>query len=357
MSAARRIRRSATAAALVGALALTCVTAVAAAPAAAAKAVGSQQAPRTHLVVIVGAAGDEVYEEVFHNWALQLVTAATGQLGLAPQDVVYLGPDPARDTEHIAARSGREEIEQTLGQLADEAGTDDRVIIVLIGHGTGEGEQSRFNIPGRDLNALEYDALLDRFATQQIGFVNTASASGDFATVLAGPNRVIVTATRDAFQNNQTVFPRFFVEAFSSGESDLDKDGRISLLEAYTYAAREVKRFYEDDGRMLTETCQLEDNGDGEATHEPTGGEVDGSMAALLYVDNPLAAMTEEGAAPADPELVRLYEEQRQLRVRIEELKALKATMDPELYDNELEKLLVELALKDQQIRAKGGGQ
>jgi hypothetical protein len=322
----------------------------------AAAATTPAQAPRTHLVVIVGAAGDPVYEEVFHNWAVELVTAATEQLGLAPQDVVYLGPDPALDAERIAARSGREEIEQTLGRLADEAGTDDRVIIVLIGHGTGEGEQSRFNIPGRDLNALDYDALLDRFVTQQIGFVNTASASGDFASVLAGPNRVIVTATRDAFQNNQTVFPRFFVEALTSGESDLDKDGRISLLEAYNYASREVQRFYEDDGRMLTETCQLEDNGDGEATHEPTGGEVDGAMAALLYVDNPMAAMTEEGAAPADPELQRLYEEQRQLRVRIEELKALKATMDPDLYDDELEKLLVELALKDQEIRAKGGG-
>ncbi|MGD8331930.1 MAG: hypothetical protein PVJ49_21025, partial [Acidobacteriota bacterium] len=175
MSAARsHLRRVAAAVVLGGVL-----TVLPPASAAAAPSVGAQQAPRTHLVVIVGAAGDEVYEEVFHNWALQLVTAATEQLGLAPQDVVYLGPDPALDA-HIAARSGREEIEQTLARLADEAGTDDRVIIVLIGHGTGEGEQSRFNIPGRDLNALDFDALLDRFVTQQIGFVNTASASGDF---------------------------------------------------------------------------------------------------------------------------------------------------------------------------------
>jgi hypothetical protein len=307
-----------------------------------------------HLVVIVGAAGDEVYAEVFHNWALQMVTAATDELGLAPDNVVYLGPDPELDAA-IDDRSSREVIEAELTRLADEAGVDDRIFIVLIGHGSGEGERSRFNIPGRDLNAVEYDALLDRFVTQQIGFVNTASASGDFTGVLAGPNRVVVTATRDARQNNQTVFPRFFVEAFSADVADLDKDGRISLLEAYDYASREVKRFYEDDGRMLTETSLLDDNGDGEGSHEPTGGEVDGSLASLLFLDNPAAMVTEEGTMTEDPELRRLYEQQRDLRQRIEELRRLKDTMDPELYDAELQKLLVELALIDQSIRAKGG--
>jgi len=315
------------------------------------------QAQTSHLVVIVGAAGDPVYAEVFHNWAVQLITSAGESLGLAADDITYLGPDPEVDPATIDGRSGRDEIEQTFTRLADQAGIDDRIFVVLIGHGTGEGEQSRFNIPGRDIPAIEYDALLDRFVTQQVGFINTASASGDFTAVLAAPNRVIVTATRDAHQNNQTVFPRFFVEAFSADVSDLDKDGRVSLLEAYNYATREVQRFYEDDGRMLTETSQLEDNGDGEATHEPTGGEADGSLAALLFLDNPAAIVTDEGTMTEDPELLRLYEEQRELRVRIEELRRLKDTMDPELYDAELEKLLIQLALKDQQIRAKRGGE
>jgi len=312
---------------------------------------------RSHLVVIVGAAGDPVYEEVFHNWAVQLVEAATEHLAMAPEQVVYLGANPDAHADGVSARSSRDNIEAELARLAAESSPDDRVFIVLIGHGSGEGEQSKFNIPGRDLSAVEYDALLDRFVTQQVGFINTASASGDFIAVLAAPNRVVVTATRDAYQNNQTVFPRFFVEAFNAEVSDLDKDGRISLLEAYNYASLEVARFYEDDGRMLTETAHLDDNGDGEGTHEPTGGEVDGSMAALLYLDNPVSVtITDEGVTSDDPALRALYDEQRVLRVRIEELKQIKASMDPELYDAELEKLLIELALTDQQIRAKGGG-
>lgn len=315
-----------------------------------------QAAQRTHMLVVVGATIDDVNAEVFHNWALQIADTATDGLGLAAERVTYLGPDPDFDTTNIDGPSDRETIEATLTGLADSAGVDDRLIVVLIGHGTGEGEQSRFNIPGRDITALEYDALLDRFVTQQIAFVNTASASGDFTGVLSGPNRVVITATRDAFQNNQTVFPRFFAESLSAEVSDVDKDGRISMLEAYNYASREVKRFYEDDGRMLTETSQLDDNGDGEGTHEPTGGDVDGSLASLLFLDSPATTMTDEGEMVEDPELLQLYEKQRQLRVRIEELRRLKDTMDPELYETELEDLLLELAVTDQQIRAKGGG-
>ena len=317
----------------------------------------ASQSQSTHLVVIVGAAGGEVYAEVFHNWAVQLVDAATGRLGLASDQVTYLGADPELAPEVISAKSSRENVEQTLMRLANESSPDDSIFVVLIGHGSGDGEQSKFNLPGRDISAAEYDALLDLFVTQDVGFVNTASASGDFAAVLAAPNRVIVTATRDARQNNQTVFPRFFVEALSGDVADLDKDGRVSLLEAYSYASREVKRFYEDDGRMLTETAQLEDNGDGEPSHEPEGGESDGMLARLMFLDNPLNAATAGGArATDDPELRALYDDQRALRVRIEELKLLKDSMDPEVYEAELEDLLVALALKDQAIRAKGGG-
>ena len=81
------------------------------------------------------------------------------------------------------------------------------------------------------------------------------------------------------------MFPRFFVEAFAADVADLDKDGRISVLEAYNYASREVKRFYEDEGRMLTETSQLEDNGDGVPSNVLQAGiGVDGELARGLFL-------------------------------------------------------------------------
>ena len=313
------------------------------------------QLPQTHLVVVVGAAGGDVYQDVFHNWAMQLINAATSQLALAPDQITYLGESPELDPQRITAQSNRENIEQTFIRLARETGPADQIFFVLIGHGTGEGEQSRFNIPGRDLTALEYDAMLDLFATQEIGFVNTASASGGFTAVLSGLNRVIVTATRDGRQNNQTVFPRFFVQAFAQDVADLDKDERISLLEAYNYASREVKRFYEDDGRMLTETSRLDDNGDGEGSYEPLANEADGALARRMFLDNPFH--TAEGPPADDPDLRALYVEQRKLREQIDQLKLIKGSMDPELYASELETLIIALALTDREIRARSGGQ
>ena len=315
------------------------------------------QLGRSHLVVIVGAAGGDVYQQVFHNWAVQLIDAAVDELGLTPEQVTYLGENPELDPEKMAGQSSRENVEHTFTRLASETGPDDQIFVVLIGHGSGEGERSRFNIPGRDITAVEYDAMLDLFVTQKIGFVNTASASGDFTTVLSGPNRVIVTATRDGRQYNQTVFPRFFVEAFAQDVADLDKDERVSLLEAYTYASREVKRFYEDDGRMLTETSQLEDSGDGEGSYEPLPGETDGALARRMFLDNPMSTLnTAAGLTTDDPQLRALYVDQRGLREQIEGLKLLKSSMDPELYDTELEKLLISMARTDQEIRARGVG-
>ena len=315
------------------------------------------QTTYSHLVVIVGAAGDDVYQEVFHNWAIELIDAATNKLNLSPAQITYLGEHPDLAPQRIAARSTRENIEQTIARLAIETSPDDQIFFVLIGHGTGAGEQSRFNIPGRDITALEYDGMLNLFATQEIGFVNTASASGDFVNVLSGLNRVIVTATRDGRQNNQTIFPRFFVQAFAQDVADLDKDERISLLEAYNYASREVKRFYEDDGRMLTETSQLEDNGDGEGSYEPLTSKTDGTLARRMFLGSFMNTLDTATMPQADDSNLRaLYMEQRELREQIEQLKLIKDTMESELYAKELETLLIALAFKDREIRARGGG-
>ena len=319
-------------------------------------AVGAQTS-YSHLVIIVGAAGDDVYQEVFHNWAIELIDAATDKLSLSTNQITYLGERPNLSPERIAARSSRENIEETIARLGKEAGPDDQIFFVLIGHGTGTGEQSRFNIPGPDITALEYDGMLKLLATQKIGFVNTASASGDFVRVLSGLNRVIVTATRDGRQNNQTIFPRFFVQAFAQDVADLDKDERVSLLEAYNYASREVKRFYEDDGRMLTETSQLEDDGDGKGSYEPLASKTDGKLAQRMFLDSFMApANTATTPQAHDSSLRELYIEQRELREQIEQLRLIKDTMGPDLYAEELETLLIALALKDREIRARGGG-
>src|SRR5690606_33560037 len=127
------------------------------------------------------------------------------------------------------------------------------VLLVLIGHGSADGEGARINLSGPDLTAADLAGVLERFPTQAVVVANTASASGDFQEALAGRNRAVITATKSGLEGNAAVFGRFFTEAFAGEGADADKDGRTSVLEAFEYAQREVERFYESDGRLQTE--------------------------------------------------------------------------------------------------------
>ena len=314
---------------------------------------------QSHLLVVVGIGGEESYRELFHNWAIQIVNAGI-DAGVQEKNVVLLSERAEPDPDRIDGRSTRDNVEQAIRQIAGRAAPADRVFIVLIGHGSAQGEQSRFNIPGPDMTSFDFGALLDLFPTQPVAFINTTSASGDFIKHLSGDNRTVITATRDGRQFNETVFPRYFAEALTSDIADLDKDERVSMLEAYVYASREVRRFYESEGRLLTETSLLDDNGDGKGSNEPDPATADGAQARTLFFQplegraGPLATTPE---ASADPELRSLFEERRLLQEKIDQLKQRKDTMDPGLYLEELEVLLVELAVKDRAIRNKGGEQ
>ena len=103
------------------------------------------------------------------------------------------------------------------------------MLLILIGHGSHAGSDSRFNLPGPDLTASELGIMLEPLKAKQVAIVNTASASGDFMPVLSARNRIVITATKSSFERNETLFPRHFVAAFATAGADTDKDERVSL--------------------------------------------------------------------------------------------------------------------------------
>ena len=146
--------------------------------------------------------------------------------------------------------------------------------------------------------------------------MNTASASGAFVGALSGRDRTIVTATATGGERNAPRFGGFFVEALAGADAaaDLDKDGRVSILEAFEYAKRRVAEAYQKAGNLLAEHAMLDDNGDGKGSLEPDPLAGDGALARTMVLTAPAAAAT---AAPADPALAALYAEQRALEDRI----------------------------------------
>lgn len=308
----------------------------------------------SHLLVIVGLAGDPENAELFHRWASQLVDVGRERYGLEEDSIVYLGEDPARDPTRIDGRSTREGLAAAADRLAARARPGDRVFIVLIGHGGSSHGETRFNLPGPDLGSREFASLVDRFRAQVVTFVNTASASGGFIVALAGRDRVIMTATKTEAERNQTRFGEFFVEALSGLDADLDKDGRVSMLEAFGYARQKVAQSYEKDGQLLTEHALLDDNGDGRGSEGPGQPGTDGALARTLFLATDAGARVAD--TTSDPALRALYQERRAIEDRIAALRAARDRTAPAQYEQEMEKLLVELAKKSREIREREKG-
>ncbi len=304
-------------------------------------------AAQTHLIVISGIAGDPAFATELHVWAMGLIEAARERFGVPSSEIVYLAESPDRAPAHIRGRSTKEMVEQTFRELAARASSDAQLIVVLFGHGSFRNGESRFNLPGPDMTAQDFAALLDLFPTQRIGFVNTASASGEFVAALSGEGRTIVTATKSGFERNRTLFGMFFSEAFAKGTADVDKDDRISLLEAFQYARSQVARMYEQQNRLLTEHAVLDDNGDGQGTTEPGPDGADGMLAKVLY----LAASGADTPRAGDPALGALYRERDVLERQVAELRTRKDAMAQDAYERKLEELLVALARASRRIR------
>jgi hypothetical protein len=294
-------------------------------------------AQETHLIVITGVAGDQAHAKQFHTWASTFIDAAKTRDNVPAANITYLAEKIDVDPAAIRGRSTREVVEKTLRATAAAAKPNDEIFVLLIGHGSFDGKQAAFNLPGPDLTAEDWTKLLARFPTQRVVFVNTSSASGAFLPTIAGPGRTIVTATRTGGEKNETRFPEYFVEAFGTEAADLDRNGYVSVLEAFNYAKTKVAAAYQQGGLLLTEHATLEDL---------SGGK----LAAMTFVTaNPTPRLANLDIS--DPAVRALVSERDAIDRQIAQLKGAKDGMDPARYEQELEQLLTTLALKTRAIR------
>ena len=302
------------------------------------------------LLVLVGLAGDPEHGELFHKWGGELAEAA-GQLGVPADHVVYLVDQPGEGEAHVTGKATVEEINKTFDRFAKEATPEDAVYVVLIGHGSYDGKSAKFNLPGPDMSAADFNTQFKKLPTRQIVFVDTTSASGPFINDLSAPGRTIITATRNGAENFSTLFGGYFVDALTGEEADADKNRRVTMLEAFQFAKAAVQRAYDKEGLLSTEHAVLDDNGDKVGSPDPSTTGADGKVAALLAI----GSAADAAPLPADPKMRALVLERRDLEHRVESLRLLKENMDPAKYQSELEKLVTDLALKTREIRTLEG--
>ncbi|MBI3491863.1 MAG: caspase family protein [Acidobacteria bacterium] len=301
------------------------------------------QAGERYALVITGASGGDVYAQKYQKWRAAFTATLREKFGYAGDRLMVLA-----DTESQGVQKAtRENVRRVFGDLRQRMTKDDQLLVLLVGHGTSlDGDEAKFNLVGPDLSATEWADLL-RPLPGRLVFINTTSASFPFLPTLAGRGRIVLTATDNAAQQYETVFPEFFVKAFDDPAADLDKNGRVSIWEAFSYASAGVRQWFEQKGQLPTERPLLDDTGAGIGREAQNPG-VDGAVARVTYLE-PEAPV----ALPSDSALAGLIKRRADLELQLEELKARKESMPPDRYAAELEKLLVEISRVSAQIRSK----
>ena len=285
-------------------------------------------AEERYALVVSGASGTEKFAESQKAWVAGLQTTLVKRFGFSAERVTVLS-----EGESPAASATRENVTRTLAALKPKLTADDTLLIVLIGHGTFDGEAAKFNLVGPDMDSREWKAALEGIPGRLV-FVNTTSSSFPFVQALAGKNRIVIAATDSAAQKYATMFPQYFIEALDqSAKADTDKNGRLSVWEAFTYAGQAVKQAFEQKGTLVTERSVMEDG-------------TNGVLAKTTFLDPPPAA-TAANAATAALEKRRI-----EIEAEIEQLKNRKGQMPAGQYEEEFERLAVELAKISAQIRA-----
>lgn len=293
------------------------------------------------VMIITGAGGEKEYTELFAKWGGDLAKAFDGNAA----EMVHITNKP----EDI---DGRKTVESTLKKWVEKP--EGEIWILLVGHGTFDGKAAKFNLVGNDASDADFKHWLKPHRGPLV-FINTSSCSAPFIRTLSGPNRVVATATKSGYEQNFCRFGGYMAAALGNAEADLDKDGAVSVLEAFLIASRQAGEFYRENDRLVSENALLDDNGDGMGTpadwfrgvrtQKKAKGKssADGKLSRLVFPVIPLA----EKGIPTPLRKKRLA-----IEAKIETLRSLKKTLDAEVYYRDLEKLFLELATTNDEIEA-----
>jgi hypothetical protein len=234
----------------------------------------------------------------------------------------------------------RARLSDTLADIVRNAKPNDDFVLILIGHGSFDGFEYKFNLVGPDISGGDLAALCDHVAAKRQLIVNTTSASGGSMATLEKPGRAVIAATKTGTEKNATVFARYWVEALRDPSADVDKNEAITALEALHYATTKTAGFYESQKRLATEHAVFEDTGKNEAVRTPSTETGEG----LLLSSLTLVRMGAAQAAAFDPAKRGLLAKKEELEQKIDALKYGKAAMSEEDYKQQLTEALVELA-------------
>ncbi|HWK52555.1 MAG TPA: hypothetical protein VNR40_21820 [Steroidobacter sp.] len=278
----------------------------------------------TYTLVVAGLGGEPSYEQRFRESAAAVTSAAQKAAG---------------NTEHVISLTGdaarAEAVRREIKNLAARMNSSDSVVVVLIGHGSYDGENYRFNLPGPDLTDSDLARLFDEFPARDQLIVNATSASGAVIERWQKPRRVVITATKNGGEKTATRFAQYWAQAVGSDAADTNKDQVVTAAEAYAYVTNQIEAAFKAETAMATEHARLE-------------GDNAGRFA--------LARLGVDELMPDNPEVAALLSQRGTIERDLNQVKEQKASLPDTQYYDQLEEVLVRLALLQREIDAKAGG-
>lgn len=290
------------------------------------------------LLIVVGESGTGEYQSSFEQQTQDWRNLARD----AQVEATVIG---GGDEVGKNAASDREQLRALFETLTKKTAT--ALWVILIGHGTFDGRETKFNLRGDDVTPDDFQAWLAPLK-QEVVLIHTGSASGAFIKPLAGKNRLIITATKSADEFWATRFGTHFVRALRPDTPGADQDGQVSLLEAWLHTAKQIAISYDEEGRIATEHSLLEDNGDGIGARSESFNQLKPAAKAKESAFEPEGNRAHQLVLLLSPEEARLTEAQRRqrdtLESQIDSLNAERETLEPEKFYGRLEPLLLQLA-------------
>lgn len=274
-----------------------------------------------YVVVLQGLDGTPEYGAQFNTQSEKLMSAS--------------GPIAGRERVRLisGAEANRDNVRAYFAALGKTLKADDRLAVFLVGHGSYDGFDYKFNIPGPDLTGTDLADMLNALPARHQLIVNLGSSSGAVQELLKADTRTVITATRNGEERLATRFGAYFTEALEDSAADVNKNNAVSLKEAFDYASRMVKDYFESQGQLATEHAVMSDE----------------TSAQLV-----LARFGKQPSQQTDTELAQLLERREQLDISIEQLQLRKADMEAGQYMNELQQLMIDLSVVQEMIDKKG---
>jgi hypothetical protein len=269
----------------------------------------------TYFLTVAGLGGEADYETRFNLLANDTDKILRGSGGTERVIETLKGPDATRA-----------KLMASLTKIAADAKAQDVLVLMMIGHGTFDGAEYKFNLPGPDISGTELAAALNKISASRQLIVDMTSASGGATAALKHEGRTVITATKSGSEKNATIFGRYWVEALRDPAADTDKNEIVSALEAFRYAQTKTAAFFTEQKRLATEHAQLANEDQQRAAAFP-----------LVRYGNAAVVVT-------DPAKRALVSKKEEIENKIDALKYQKDLMAPEDYKRQIAAFLLELA-------------